>query len=391
LLIVGNGFFKPNISTMVGKLYAPGDRRRDAGFTLFYMGINLGALLAPLGCGTLGERYGWHYGFGLAGVGMLCGLAVFVWGREHVAGLAEPPDPQRLLGRGPLGIRREWLVYAGALGAVLVAWQLVQRDEWVGRLLSTVGVVVGVGLLVYLLRLVDRVERQRMGVALVLIAVSVVFWAFFEQAGSSMNLFTDRNVDRSLPAFLGGVEIPASVFQSVNPAFILLLAPLFSVLWVALARRSLEPSVPLKFGLGIVQLALGFGALYVGAKTAPASGIVPVFWLLLGYMLHTSGELCVSPIGLSMVTKLSPAKIGGLMMGTWFLSSAFAHYVAGLVASLTGVQGGGEPGADKLPPPAETVSIYGDVFGGIAVVALVVGVLVTLAAPALARRTHGIN
>jgi POT family proton-dependent oligopeptide transporter len=391
LLIVGNGFFKPNISTMVGKLYSPGDRRRDSGFTLFYMGINLGALLAPLSCGPLGENVDWHYGFGLAGVGMLCGLAVFTWGRGRVAGIAEPPDPEYLRGAGPLGIRREFLVYAGACAAVVVAWQLVQRGAWVGSLLSVVGVVVSVVLVTYLLRLVDPVERQRMVVALVLIAVSVVFWSFFEQAGSSMNLFTDRNVDRTLPAFLGGAEIPASAFQSVNPAFVLLLAPPFILLWGALGRRGLEPSTPLKFGLGIVQLGLGFGALYFGATSAPASGIVPVFWLLLGYMLHTSGELCVSPIGLSMITKLSPVKIVGLMMGTWFLSSSFAHYVAGLIAALTGVQGGGEPGAGKLPPPAETVGVYGGVFGGIAVVALVVGVIVMLVAPLLARRTHGIR
>jgi POT family proton-dependent oligopeptide transporter len=389
-LIVGNGFFKPNISTMVGKLYAPGDRRRDGGFTLFYMGINLGALLAPLGCGTLGQRFGWHYGFGLAGIGMLLGLGVFIWGRDRIAGIAEPPDPVRL--RQPyMGVRRDWLVYLGALGAVIVAWQLVQRGAWVGSLLSVVGVVVSVGLITYLLRLTDRIERQRMGVALSLIAVSMVFWAFFEQAGSSMNLFTDRNVDRSLPAFLGGGEIPASVFQSVNPSFILLLAPLFSMLWISLARRGLEPSLSFKFALGIVQLGLGFGALYIGAKSAPESGIVPVFWLLLGYFLHTSGELCVSPIGLSMITKLSPVKIVGLMMGTWFLSSSFAHYVAGLIAALTGVQGGGDEGAAQLPSAAETVGVYGGVFGGIAIVALVVGVLFMLASPLLARRTHGVR
>jgi POT family proton-dependent oligopeptide transporter len=389
-LIVGNGFFKPNISTIVGKLYAPGDPRRDGGFTLFYMGINLGALLAPLGCGTLGEKVGWHYGFGLAGIGMLFGLGVFVWGKDRIAGLAEPPDPSRLR-ETVVGVRREWLVYLGALAAVVVAWQLVQRGAWVGSLLSLVGVVVSVGLITYLLRLTDRVERQRMGVALVLIAVSMVFWAFFEQAGSSMSLFTARNVDRTLPSFLGGGEIPASVFQSVNPAFILLLAPLFSMLWIGLARRKLEPTLPLKFAFGIVQLGLGFGALYLGAKTAPENGIVSVFWLLLGYFLHTSGELCVSPIGLSMITKLSPVKIVGLMMGTWFLSSSFAHYVAGLIAALTGVQGGGEDGAAKLPAPAETVGVYGGVFGGIAVVALVVGVLFMLASPALSRRTHGIR
>jgi proton-dependent oligopeptide transporter, POT family len=405
LLIVGNGFFKPNISTIVGRLYPPGDSRRDAGFTIFYMGINLGAALAPALCGAIGQTYGWHFGFSLAGIGMLLGLAVFLRGQRLIPGLAEPPDIRRLRQRAWLWLSHETWLYLGAFCAVVVAWQLVQHGAWVGRLLSGIGGLIAVGLVAYLLRLADRVERDRLIVALVLTGFSIVFWAFFEQAGSSLSLFTDRNVDRRLSApfatGLGAVmglfgrstpsEIPASIFQAVNPILILLLAPLFGLLWVGLDRSGKQPSLPLKFGLGILQLGLGFGALWLGAERAADNGMVCVGWLLLGYLFHTTGELCLSPIGLSMITKLSPSKIAGLMMGTWFLSSAFAQYAAGFIAALTGVGGDGSNPAAALPAPAVTVRIYGGVFGGVAVVALAVGILLTLLAPVLARRTHGVG
>lgn len=377
LLICGNGFFKPNISSIVGRLYGTDDPRRDSAFTLFYMGINLGALISPIACGYLGERYGWHWGFGLAGIGMLLGLFVFLRGQRHLHGIADPPAP---------GFSRTKWVYLATPLAVLVAWQLVQHDRLVGTLLSVVGVGVLVTLIVFMLRLPGKPERDRMGVALLLTVVSMVFWAFFEQTGTSMSLFTDRNVDRSV---LGHV-FPASQFQAVNAFFILLCAPLFSVLWVYLARRKLEPNTPLKFGLGIVQLALGFVALYLGAYTARATGIVPVAWLVLGYFLHSTGELCLSPIGLSMITKLSPKSITGLMMGTWFLASAFAQYVAALIAQLTGVEDGGGV-ASAMPKPADTVMIYGSVFGSIGWVALGVGLLVVLLSPLIARRMHGVH
>lgn len=405
LLIVGNGFFKPNISTIVGRLYTPDDPRRDAGFTIFYMGINLGAALAPAVCGVLGEALGWHYGFGLAGVGMLFGLGVFLWGQRRLAGIAEPPNIAHLREPVWLGLSREAGVYLGAALAAMVAWQLLEHGAWVGRLLSLIGVVVTLGLVAYLLRLVDRVERDRLGVALVLTLFSVVFWAFFEQAGSSLNLFADRNVDRQLSeplvriigaivGIFGGAvarEVPASIFQAVNPVYILLLAPLFGRLWVGLGRRGWEPSMPLKFGLGILQLGLGFAALWFGARQASADGVVAVGWLLLGYWLHTTGELCLSPIGLSMVTKLSPPKIVGLMMGTWFLSSSFAQYTGGLIAALTGVHAEGEGAGSTVPPPSVTVHVYADVFGKVAVVALLVGLVLMLVSPTLARRTHGVR
>jgi len=387
LLICGNGFFKPNISSIVGRLYAEDDPRRDSAFTIFYMGINLGALLSPLGCGYLGERYGWHWGFGLAGIGMLLGLFVFWRAQPLLEGVADPPDAARLEQPVALGISRELGVYLACFAALFVIWELIQHARVVGGFLIVFGIVVLIGLLAFLIRLRDRVERDRLTVAVVLTLFSVVFWAFFEQAGTSMSLFTDRNVNRSLFGHL----IPASQFQSVNPLFILIFAPVFSALWLYLERRHTDPSTPFKFGLGIVQLGLGFVALYFGAFSSRATGMVPMVWLVFGYLLHSTGELCLSPIGLSMITKLSPKRITGMMMGVWFLSSAFAQYMASLIAQLTGVKGTGEGAAAALPKASDTVMVYGSVFGGIAWVALAVGVLVLIASPLLARRMHGIN
>jgi POT family proton-dependent oligopeptide transporter len=386
LLICGNGFFKPNISSIVGRLYGPEDPRRDSAFTIFYMGINLGGLLSPILCGYLGERFGWHWGFGLAGVGMLVGLFVFLRAQKLLEGVAEPPDNAALERAIAPGVSAETAIYLGTFAALFAAWQLMQHGALLGSLLIVFGGVVLLGLLVFMFRLPDKVERDRLGVALVLTLFSLVFWAFFEQTGTSLSLFTDRNVNRTL----FGITIKASQFQSVNPLFILIFAPLFSALWLYLARHQREPSTPLKFGLGIVQLGLGFVALYVGASASRATGIVPMFWLVLGYFLHSTGELCLSPIGLSMITKLSPKRITGIMMGIWFLSSAYAQYAGSLIAQLTGVHDAG-PVARAAPKPVDTVMVYGSVFGGIAWVALVVGVLVMVTSPLLARRMHRVN
>jgi POT family proton-dependent oligopeptide transporter len=333
----------------------------------------------------LGESYGWHLGFGLAGVGMLLGLGVFLWGQRFVGTAADPPNPQHLSSPYLLGISREWLIYAGTLLAVAAAWLLVQHGQVLGGLLLVVGLLTLAGLLFYLVKFAKPEERSPMFVAIVLTSFSAVFWAFFEQAGSSISLFTDRNVDRHVL----GVEVHASMFQSVNPAFVLIFAPLYMWLWQRLGPR--EPSTPLKFGLGVLQLGLGFGALWFGAVSSKDTGMVPLVWLILGYMLHTTGELCVSPVGLSMITKLSPARIVGVMMGSWFLASAMAQYVAALIAQLTGVRGVEDAAAGSVPPPVETVMAYGSVFGAIGLIALVIGVGMCAIAPILARRMGGVR
>ena len=276
------------------------------------------------------------------------------------------------------GLSREWLVYLGTVAAVGIAWVLVKQGELLGSLLLVVGLATLAGLLYYLVRRAAPEERGPMFVAIVLTTFSAVFWAFFEQAGSSMALFTDRNVDRVVM----GTTIKGSAFQSVNSTFVLLFSPFFMWLWNKLGR--FEPSTPLKFGLGTLQLGLGFGALWLGAVGSKATGMVPLVWLILGYALHTSGELCLSPVGLSMITKLSPPRIVGVMMGSWFLASAMAQYMASVIARLTGVQGA-ESAAGAVPPTA-TVMVYGSVFGGIAVTALVIGTFMCAVAPLLAKR-----
>jgi len=606
LLIAGNGFFKPNISTMVGALYRQGSPRRDGGFTIFYMGINLGAGMAPLLCGYIGETYGWHYGFGLATIGMLTGVAVFtassfisqltlgalaaasavnifavpsmvsadsavpglvsmaillclpiaavialaglrvagaqsplttnmarvlimagalaaawaLW-RYHpdnpysttvnvfvgvaliAAGLVAwvalgrgglpahvgaPPDDDRLR-RRTFGLPDEWLVYLGALVSVPVFALLVSgfgplRDDGSSIVLipqatidamsekggfGEVAAVVlaetskpaglilflaGVGAVVYLGYAAARqtqVARHRLYVAFILTFFSMLFWAFFEQAGSSINNFTDRNVDRIVgdarvigagdvgqtitlqptqaqlghsngevmfligdldalretnkdnPAFtidwtvapdnLGmrvverTSEIPASPFQSVNPVCILVFGLVFTALWAILSRRNLEPSSPVKFALGLIQLGLGFGAFWYGAQAADDRGMVAVAWLLLGYVLHTTGELCLSPVGLSMITKLSPKVLVSTMMGVWFLATAFSQFLAAIIAQFTGVGHGGE-GEGAVPAPIETVNVYGDVFGQIALTALASGAICLALSPILKRWMH---
>ncbi|GAB5465497.1 MAG: hypothetical protein Kapaf2KO_09330 [Candidatus Kapaibacteriales bacterium] len=328
-LIIGNGFFKPNISSMVGGLYEDGDNRRDAGFTIFYMGINLGAFLAPLVCGVIGEGFGWHYGFGLAGVGMLFGLIMFWRGQDKLGpDNGTPPHPEKLK-KKTAGLSTEWWVYIASFAVVPLFGLLVKNYGAMDFVLTPFAVLIVIFLIFTALKS-DKVARDRIFVILILLVFSTVFWAFFEQAGSSITLFTALNVDR----FIGDFQIPASVFQSVNPAFIVLLAPLISQLWLKLQKSGKEPSTPVKFALGIIQLGLGFFMLVLGVQSSDA-GMVPLFFLLAAYLLHTTGELFLSPVGLSMVTKLSPKKIVAMVMGAWFLSSAMAHHFGGVIATMT--------------------------------------------------------
>ena len=533
LLIAGNGFFKPNISTIVGGLYKHGDERRDGGFTIFYMGINLGAALAPLLCGYIGETYGWHYGFNLATLGMLIGLAVF-WAPTRIAqflvlvgalgtsgtmiylqrnsgalllsiygllavalvaaglistvalnrgGIPEdvghPPNPEELKKPGLAGISKGNLIYLGSLIAVPLFALLVSANRQftiipssmleklkegggfgeiasvvLGQMSTPGGLllaVAGIGSLTFLLKetlRLDKVAKERMYVVLVLTFFSFLFWAFFEQAGSSINNFTDRNVDRvfeerqvepgevgsvielepnqeqlghkkddhlfnmtELTEFreaaqngdgpkttawkvqddnvgmgIGGNEIKASVFQSANPIFILIFGLVFTWLWGFLAARGWEPSTPFKFSLGLLQLGLGFGALWFGAQNADARGMVSMSWLLLGYLLHTTGELCLSPVGLSMVTKLSPQRLVSTVMGSWFLATALSNFLAAVIAQFTGVGEGGAEGS--IPPPQETVDVYGGVYGKIAIAGIVAALICFGLVPMLRRWMH---
>ncbi len=565
LLICGNGFFKPNISTIVGGLYPEAEAsRKDGGFTIFYMGINLGAAMSPILCGYVGETWGWHYGFGLATIGMLIGVAVFVaptrltqllilggalaaagampflqdsflqlavriflaialavagvvafiaLGRGGLpAAAGQPKDPEAA--RRKLGgvLRADFAVLIGTFVAVAVFAFIVQRSNIASYTLYGVGVI-ALGYILYeAIAKCGLIERQRIFVILVLMFFSMLFWAFFEQAGSSLNNFADRNVDRvfegkkvtqaevgteirfrvqpapkeaeiaSLPLLgqeqlgyenthegslaqiekavrsdaekaiaaketpeeqakekekleklvvklgedrrftmtalsslrslagkenapaddkvfvwkvtekevgmgLGTSEVPASEFQAANPIFILLFGLAFSALWTFLGKRDKEPSTTVKFALGLLQLGLGFGVLWWGAKTADARGMVSMSWLLLAYLLHTTGELCISPVGLSMVSSLSPARMVSTFMGAWFLATAFSQDLAAAIAGLTAVGGEGDEAA-FIPPPVETVAVYGDVFQKITIAGIVAAAVCFVLSPLLTKWMH---
>jgi proton-dependent oligopeptide transporter, POT family len=370
-IIVGSGFLKANISVMVGQLYPRTDVRRDGAYTIFYMGINLGAALGSLLCGYLGETYGWSYGFGAAGFGMLLGLIVFVVFKPLLLGRGEAPDPVKLA-QPVAGIKFEWLLYAVGLLAVGVCWWMVQNQAIVGTLLGVAGaILVGYVVFTAVVKLAPE-DRDRIFAALFLILGSILFWALFEQAGSSLNLFTDRYVDR------GGV--PASVFQSINAIYIVMLAPLFAALWTWLGRRNLEPSTPVKFGLAMVQLGLGFLVLVWGAGAVGLENATPVIFIFLIYLLSTTGELCLSPVGLSAMNRLAPAHMASLIMGTWFFASATGNFAAGLIAAATGSEKASGEGAGK--------ALVLDVYNTIGLYAIGFGVLVVLVSPLIKKLMH---
>ena len=333
VIVLGTGLLKPNITAIVGELYEPGDPRRDSGFTLFYMGINLGAALGPLICGWLALQ-NWHYGFAAAGVGMLFGLIQFRLTRHHLGNAGREPDPSAVPSDGFR--RRAWLGIGACIaliGCLLIAglggW--LQYDA-VQLAQAATYVIVAVAVIyfgyIFAFSGLTKEERGRMIVIFVLISAATVFWVGSEQAGSSLNLFADRYTIREFGSFV----IPASWFQSANPVFIILLGPLYSMLWIGLARRHLDPSSPLKLGIGLVILGLAF-AVMIGAAALVAAGqqVLPS-WLIFTYLLLTMGELALSPVGMSAVTKLAPRRLVGQMMGVWFLSLSLGSILAGLFA-----------------------------------------------------------
>ena len=383
LIVIGVGFLKPNISTIVGRLYGTDDPRRDAGFTIFYMGINIGAFTATLLCGYLGETYGWGYGFGAAGIGMLVGLVTFLRGQKHLLGLAEPARPDVLKERSSLGLNKEFTIYLAALGGVAIAWQLLQFNGGVGILLNTMALTVLAGLAWFIAVRCNPVERSRMIVLVVLTLSSVLFWSLFEQSAASMTLFADRVMDREV----FGITLTASQFGSLNAFFIFLFAPLFALLWTVLGRRGLEPSTPVKFSLGIAQAGLGFGALILGAANPDQAGLVSGYWMVLAYLLHTCGELCLSPVGLSAVTKLSVPSITGVMMGSWFLATAYSNFVAAQLSKLAAI----ETVEGTVAEVGTALASYTALFGKLFWVGLAVAAVLLTVSPLLKRMMRGIH
>lgn len=322
-IIVGSGFLKANISVMVGQLYKLTDVRRDGAYTIFYMGINLGAAVGTILVGYLGETIGWGYGFGLAGIGMLAGLVVFVLGKSALNGAGEAPKP---ISKG-----LEYGLYATGFAAVAVIWVLVQYQDVIQTLLIISGVAL-LGYVLYESFKLPKEPRERMFAILFLISLNPLFWGLFEQAGGSMSLFTDKYVER------GGV--PASIFQSINPIYIIILAPMFAAIWQTLGRRGKEPSAPAKFGLALAQMGLANLVLVWGAEAYGIAAMTPVIFVFLYYLFATTGELCLSPVGLSAMNRLAPSFLASLIMGAWFYMTAVGNFVAGKIGEATGGHGG---------------------------------------------------
>jgi POT family proton-dependent oligopeptide transporter len=383
-VVLGTGLLKPNISAMVGQLYAPEDARRDAGFSIYYMGINLGAFLAPLACGWLAQsprfqevlrasgiapESSWHFGFAMAAVGMALGLLQYLAGGRHLgdAGLAPAPPASPEEAAHWRRQLRVGLLAAGSVGAgaavLALTGSLAVTAAGVSRAFSWLLLATVVALFGWLLLSGGwtRAERRQLLVILVLFVGAAVFWSVFEQAGSTLNLFAERSTGRTL----FGREFPASWFQSLNPLFIILLAPVFAWLWVRLGSR--EPGSPAKFALGLLCAGLGFAVLVGAARLARDGVQVSPLWLVATYLLHTIGELCLSPVGLSAMTRLAPARVAGLMMGVWFLAASVGNLLGGQVASLY----------ESLSLPA--------LFGAVAAFALAAAALLALLARPIAR------
>jgi POT family proton-dependent oligopeptide transporter len=369
LIVTGTGLLKPNISTMVGALYSQDDVRRDAGFSIFYMGINLGAGIAPLVCGYLGENIDWHYGFGAAGVGMTLGLIQYVLGGKYLGpaglGVAGTAADMRLFRRGV--IVAAIVIVAGVIATLTgaLSFSAEALSDAFGLILTGIVVVFFVWLLTA--KGYSAAERGRFWAILVLFLASALFWSAFEQAGSTLNLFAERNTNLHAWDFPLWGLFRASYLQTLNSVFIVALAPVFAWLWVALRRR--EPTSTAKFSIGLVFVGLGFAILIPVAGGAAVSP----WWLTTTYLLHTIGELCLSPVGLSAMTKLAPARICGLMMGVWFLSISVGDYIGGRLASVY----------ETFPLPA--------LFGIVAAFCIVVGLLLVLLLRPMKRLMGGIH
>lgn len=366
LIVVGVGFLKPNISTIVGKLYPENDPRRDSGFTLFYAGINLGAFFSSLICGYLGETYGWRYGFGAAGVGMVAGLLVFLWGQKYLQGHAEPARPERLTEKflGPLN--RERAIYLGAVLGALVVWQLIQRTWTVHSAMHLVAVGFLAWFIYFLVKHCTRAEREQMGVLLLIIFANLIFFAMYEQTYGSWVAFTDRLLTKNLL----GLTFTAGSLTFLGALFIVLLSPVFAWLWPFLDKRGLNPSTMAKCAIGLVFGGLAFVPLILAADGIQ-NGPAHVMWLVAAYFVLELGEMCLSPIGLSAVTQLSVPRVVSLMMGAWFLATAYSEVLAAGIGKLTALELP-EGGVFNFTQAAST---YSTVFTQLLVLGLAAGAL----------------
>ena len=379
LIIVGVGFLKANISSLVGELYKAGDKRRDSGFTIFYMGINLGSFLATIICAWLGEKYGWSYGFGAAGIGMFLGLITFISGKRFLHGKGESSAPE-FLEKTSFGFKNEWLIYIASALSALFFWQMVQSHDAVSWILKIAGGISFLYIVYFSATQLSGKERDQLIALTILIIFTIVFWALFEQAYTSLNLFADRIIDRNVFGF----ELTAGQFLSFNALFIILLAPVFAWLWVKLGKYN--PNTAVKFAFALILVGLGFGSLVLGINISD-TGKVAAFWLILTYLLHTCGELSLSPVGLSAVTKLSPVKIVGFMMGVWFLATASSEFIASILANIASI----DTSSGTAPDLNLAKQSYLKLFEYLFYTGIGFGILLLILSPIIKKLMHGVD
>ena len=396
LIIMGVGFLKPNISTIVGKLYPENDPRRDSGFSLFYAGINLGAAISGVLCGWLGETFGWGWGFGAAGIGMLAGLANFLYGQKYLMGHAEPSDPEKLRERviGPLS--REHLIYLGALAGLFVIWALIQSHSLflaiipgvfepspvlLAMHLVTLCLLSGIGW--FMFTRCTKIERQQMFVVFAFIIFCLLFFTLYEQTYGSWVLFSDRVMNHGAL----GVEWTASQLTSLGAVFILVLAPIFAWAWPRLDKAGLNPSKPAKSAYGLIFAGLSFIVLVWSARHPQSNGLTSIWWFVFAYFVLEVGEMLLSPIGLSAVTQLSVPRVVGLMMGGWFLGTSYSEVLAAELGKLSALE---IPEGAALNI-AEALAKYESLFVFSAKIGIASGIVVLLATPLIKRWMHGVK
>lgn len=394
LIVVGNGFFKPNISTIVGSLYAQGDRRRDAGFTIFYAGINVGSILGQIFVPFFADHVGWWAGFLCVSVVLVIAWGMTQFDGGRLAGYGEPPvrtGPDRaplIYGLALASVVLMWLIFQNVLTAPVAAagsgvWGYIAATPFLGKVLLAIFLAAVIGIPIWSARVGDKTEREMMYAAIILVVFNVTFWALFEQAASSLTLFADRNTTLSL----FGIHMTAPATQQFNPLFVVVFAPVLSWVWLTLAKRGWEPSIQVKFALALILVGLGFVVLAASGGTADGAFRVSLWWLVLTYFLHSVAELCISPVGLSMITKLSIARIVGMMMGVWFLSISVGEYLAGAAAQAAAVT----TVAGQVTNPELSLHTYLGTFLTGGELTIGAGVLLLVISPLLKRLMHGVD
>jgi POT family proton-dependent oligopeptide transporter len=372
-IICGNGFFKPNISSLVGTLYTKNDPKKDSGFSLFYIGINAGAALGGLLCGYVGQKINWHYGFGLAGIFMILGLIIFFIGKKTLNERGLPPNPESLH-KPILGfINTEHFIYLGTIVVVPLIVTLFKMYQLMDFIMFGLGFI-SLVYIIYIARRMDSVARFKLFAALVMTIFSIMFWAFYEQNSGSLNLFAIRNVNMR---FLGFNLPPLSVNNFLPPAWVIILSFFFSKFWIWLNKKGKEPSTPLKFAFSFILMSIGFYVFWLGCVLNIHSGLIPLWCFVLGYFFIIAGELCISPIGLSMITKLAPAKIVGLMMGIWFFATAVGEFLASKIGSMMSVPRNFQNNAIISMP------YYASILYKIALACIVTGIILWALVPVL--------